>query len=364
MSLRSLAVLARAASSAAVLAERGWLPDAAVRAGIRHNLAVRLAREAQLARPAGEAALDARPARRRAFARERSEGPIAIDTVAANAQHYEVPTEFYRHVLGPHMKYSAAWWDPDTRTLEAAEAAMLALSAERAALADGQRVLDLGCGWGSLSFWIAARWRASRVLAVSNSRSQKAWIDQEAARRGLTNLEVVTADMNTFDPGATFDRIVSVEMFEHMRNWRRLLANVAGWLAPGGRLFLHVFTHRDYAYAYEAADASDWMARHFFSGGIMPSDDLIDEFADLLEVEARWHVNGGHYARTADAWLNNLDGARGEVWPILERTYGRRGARRWFGRWRMFFMACSELWGWAGGTEWIVSHYRLRRPGG
>jgi cyclopropane-fatty-acyl-phospholipid synthase len=339
------------------LLDAGLVPDAVTRAAIR-RIVRRRQRQTEEPDPARRAE------RRRRFAADRSRGPVAIHSGAANRQHYEVPAGFYEAVLGPHLKYSSAFWAEGDRSLGDAEARMLGLYGERAALADGQRILELGCGWGSLSLWMARRYPGARIVGVSNSASQKAWIDARARAEGLANLEIVTADMNVFEASGRFDRIVSVEMFEHMRNWRVLLERIARWLEDDGRVFVHIFTHRTSPYTYEVEGPSDWMAEHFFTGGIMPSDDLLEEFADVLEIEARWQVSGTHYQRTAEAWLANLDASRSRVWPLLEATYGRADARRWWSRWRVFFMACAELWGWDGGQEWLVSHYRLRKPTG
>ena len=334
------------------LIEKGLVPDAILRLAIRRLLAQRL-RDEQAGDPA---AVGRRTAN---FVRQMRESPIAIATADANAQHYEVPPPFFEIVLGRQLKYSGCLWGPDAATLDAAEDAMLALTGERARLADGQDVLELGCGWGSLTLWMAERYPHSRITAVSNSSDQRRFIEERARQRALGNVSVVTADMNSFHPGAPFDRVVSVEMFEHMRNWPLLLSRVAAWMRPDARLFLHVFSHREVAYPFDVRDASDWMAREFFTGGLMPSDGLLAHFQDALSIEEHWQVDGTHYQKTAEAWLANLDRRRNEALAILARTYGAARARERFWAWRLFFLACAECWGYRNGTEWIVSHYRL-----
>jgi cyclopropane-fatty-acyl-phospholipid synthase len=335
--------------------EQGLVPDTVVRRAIRRLCEQRLR---ELAADDAERAA----AITEGFIRSMREAPTAPLPELANAQHYEVPADFFGLVLGPRRKYSSAWWPAGVNDLATAEEWALEATCERAGLANGQRVLELGCGWGSLTLWMAERYPASCIVAVSNSQSQREHILGEARRRGLANLEVITADMNRFDSPACYDRIVSVEMFEHMRNWESLFARVHSWLVPGGRFFMHVFCHRATPYPFEDRDASDWMSRHFFSGGMMPSDELPLRVAGALRLVERWRWDGRHYEKTANAWLANLDGARGEAMRVLERAYGPDDAALWLQRWRLFFMACAELFGHRGGQEWWVSHYLFERP--
>lgn len=334
--------------------EQGYVPDAVVRRGIRRLCEQRL-------KDVGADDAEVAAHRTEAFVQGMAEAPIALVPDLANAQHYEVPAEFFTRVLGPHRKYSSAWWPAGVEDLAAAEEAALEQTCQRAELADGLDVLELGCGWGSLTLYMAARFPASRITAVSNSASQRAFIQAEAARRGLANVRVQTEDMNTFDAPGAYDRVVSVEMFEHLRNWGAMFRRVHRWLRPRGRFFMHVFCHRSVPYAFEDLEASDWMSRHFFSGGMMPSDELPARFQEELRLVGRWRWDGRNYARTANAWLANMDAHRAALWPVLERTYGAPHAALWWNRWRVFFMACAELFAFREGQEWWVSHTLFER---
>ncbi len=322
------------------------------------DVMARLVIEALVARTRTQLPADGEAATRD-FARAMAALPIAVHTEAANAQHYEVPAEFFGIVLGPRRKYSCCLYESDAATLADAERAALAATVARARLRDGQSILELGCGWGSLSLFMAERFPLATILAVSNSKSQRAFIEDVARRRGLGNLRVVTADVNSFNPEGSFDRVVSVEMFEHMSNWRSLLARIRSWLKPDGLLFLHVFSHRRVPYRFDHDDPFDWIAQHFFTGGIMPSHGLIGEFSRLFETIEDWRWSGENYARTADDWLTNFDRNQADTARVLRATYGDQ-AGLWQKRWRLFFLATSGLFGHRGGEQWGVSHYLLR----
>lgn len=345
------------------LAERGWVPDLVLWHAMQRQCGQRLREEDR-----GSAELNLQ--RKRELVERLRSSPIALVPEKANEQHYELPPSFFGRVLGPHRKYSCCLWKPETTSLAEAEDDALAVTCERAEIQDGQRILELGCGWGSLSLWMADRYPNAQITAVSNSVPQKSYIDGMARARGLRNLRVITSDMNSFQADGEFDRVVSVEMFEHMRNYEELLARIASWLKPDGLLFVHWFAHREIAYEFEAPSrtsssngtkAGDWMSQHFFTGGIMPSDDLLSYFQRDMELVRQWRWSGLHYEKTALSWLANLDAKRRDVRNEMAAAYGSMQADLWLQRWRMFFLACAALFGYRGGEEWGVSHYLMRR---
>lgn len=330
------------------------IPDFLIRMGIRKYLKQRLREENK----GGE---EAQQRHLLQFINTLKSSPIAVNTADANEQHYEVPTEFYQYCLGENLKYSCGFWKPGVTDIDISERDMLELTCERAELENGQNVLELGCGWGSLSLFMAAKYPGSTFTVVSNSRTQKQHIDEQAFLRNIQNLKVITADMNTFHTDEKFDRIVSVEMFEHMRNYKLLMQKVASFLDDHGKVFVHIFTHKEFAYLFEVKDETDWMSKYFFSGGVMPSNDLLLHFNDDLNMEKQWLVNGTHYAKTSEAWLNNMDIHRDEIMPLFEQTYGKDEALKWWVYWRIFYMSCAELWNYDDGNEWMVSHYLFHK---
>ena len=341
--------------------ERGWIPDALARTGMRRLITRRLADEAN---QDGEV----RAERMHAFVQELRASPIAINTGDANAQHYEVPAQFFHQHLGPRLKYSCCLYPTGSEDLAQAEEAMLRLYAERAGVAEGQRILDLGCGWGSLGLWVAEHYPGAQVVGLSNSVGQREWIMAQAAARGLDNLTIVTGDITEFDfPAdgveAGFDRIISIEMFEHMKNYGLLLAKIARWLKPEGRLFVHIFVHKLLAYHFQSEGRSDWMSEYFFTGGTMPSENLLAHFQDDLRLSRQWWLSGTHYERTANHWLDGMDAAREPIMQIFRQGYGPEQAAIWFQRWRMFYMAVAELFGYDAGNEWGVGHYLFEPRG-
>lgn len=336
------------------LAERGLIPDPLLRQGIRRLCAQRLHDEH------GDD-IERADARARMLLQKLREGPIAIETDAANTQHYEVPARLFELCLGPRLKYSSCYYPTGDETLAQAEEAMLRLYAERALLADGQRILELGCGWGSLTLWMAEQYPLAQITGVSNSASQREHIMAQAKARGLGNIEILTRDVNTLALDVRFDRIVSIEMFEHVRNHARLLQRIADWLADGGLLFVHIFCHRNLLYPFEDEGQDDWMARHFFTGGLMPAADTLPQLQDDMVLQHRWLLSGRHYQRSANHWLQNHDAHREEMIQVLTATYGAAEAARWSQRWRMFWMSCAELFGYDDGNQWGVAHYRFAK---
>ena len=336
------------------LAERGFVPDFLIRYGIHLNCEKRIKNESAFS-------IEELESRKQDWISHMRNSDIALVPDKANEQHYEVPASFFDIVLGPNLKYSSGYWESGSRNLEDSENNMLSITAERSDIENGMDILDLGCGWGSLSCYLAQKYPASKVTSVSNSKYQKAHILERCERLGINNVKVITADMNTFYPDNSFDRVVSVEMFEHMRNYKKLLFNISNWLKEDGKLFIHIFSHSSLAYPFEDNRESDWMAREFFSGGMMPSHDLLLNFQEDLSIEKVWRISGTHYEKTSLAWLNMMDQNKSKILKIFSDTYGADKAKIWFQRWRIFFMSCEKLFGFGSGSEWGISHYRFAK---
>lgn len=332
------------------LLEKNKLPDFLIRIGIRNLLKQRL-KDEDMGNPAAQLKHFEK------LIADLKNSPIAVNTADANEQHYEVPTQFYQYCLGKHLKYSSGLWNAGVTEIDQSEKDMLELTCERAELKNGQDVIELGCGWGSLSLFMSAKFPESNFTVVSNSRTQKIYIDEQAQQRGIKNLNVITVDINDFSIDKKFDRVVSVEMFEHLRNYEKLFKKISALLKDDAKMFVHIFTHKTFAYKFEVKDDSDWMSKYFFTGGIMPSNNLFSYFNDDLIIKNQWIVNGMHYSKTSEAWLKNMDKHEKEIMPIFEKTYGKENAVKWWVYWRVFYMACAELWGFKNGEEWMVCHY-------
>ena len=337
------------------LAEKGLLPDAFIRLGISRLCGQRLVE-------AKAASAKAMEEKHQEWINLLKESPVALVPEKANEQHYEVPPRLFELVLGSNLKYSSGYWPQGTSSLDQSEVKMLKLTSERAYLSDGQQILELGCGWGSLTFYMAQNFPNSKITAVSNSNDQRKFIEKKCEKLQLKNIEVITADMNDFTIDKEFDRVVSIEMFEHMRNYDELLRRVSGWLKKDGKLFVHIFSHEKIAYPFEDEGQGDWMAREFFSGGQMPSHKLLTCFSSRMKIEKDWRVDGTHYEKTSLAWLNKMDRNKAEVLDLFEKTYGKNEASIWLQRWRIFFMSCEVLFGFNNGSEWGVSHYLFEKP--
>lgn len=332
------------------IAESGKVPDFMLRAAMRRLISKRLAEE-HAHHP------EKQQTRHQALIQELIHSPIAIETDKANEQHYEVPTQFYQYSLGHNLKYSSAYYDENCQNLDNAEDAMLNLYLQRSELTDGMSILELGCGWGSLTLWMAKHLPNAKITAVSNSSTQKKHIVAECEKHSLNNVEVITENVNTLELQTQFDRIISIEMFEHVRNYQQLFKNIATWLKEDGKLFVHIFCHKTLLYPFEVKNDDDWMSKYFFSGGLMPSSDTFLHFQDDLKIQHRWHIDGTHYERTANDWLALTDQNKDRILALFKESLNPEEAKIWLQRWRMFFMACAELFGYKNGTEWMVAHY-------
>ncbi len=336
------------------LLEKNLVPDFLIRKGIRDLLKQRIKDETN-------PDLEVQQQHFMDLLKSFKSSAIAVETKAANEQHYEVPTPFYLHVLGKNLKYSSGYWKEGNTDFDQSEDDMLELTCQRAELKDGMEILELGCGWGSLTLFMAKKFPKSNILAVSNSSTQRAHIEEMARQRGLSNVKIITADINVFTTDRRFDRIVSVEMFEHMRNHAQLFEKISGFLKEGAKMFIHIFTHKELTYLFEVKDDTDWMSKYFFTGGMMPSDHYLLYFQEHFKIQNHWRVNGTHYSKTSEAWLSKMDQHKDIIMPLFEKTYGKDQAVKWWVYWRIFFMSCAELWGYDNGNEWFVSHYLFEK---
>ena len=332
------------------LAEKGILPDTLIRLGIRNLCRKRLDWGIKI----GHQALEEH---HHFWVEKLKQSPIALVPEKANEQHYEVPPDFFEQVLGKHLKYSSGYWPNGIDTLDQSEKAMLDITCERADLKDGMNILELGSGWGSLTCFMAKLLPNATITTVSNSENQGIYIQNRCRKSKIKNIKVITADMNDFKTVDVFDRAVSVEMFEHMRNYQELLRRIHSFLKPEGKLFVHIFSHKFLVYPFEDNGPGDWMSREFFSGGLMPSHRLLLHFQKDLNIEKVWRISGTHYSQTSWAWLDKMDQHKAYIIDIFSKTYGYKNAKIWWQRWRIFFMSCAELFGINHGNEWGVSHY-------
>mmetsp|Transcript_5110 Transcript_5110/g.5560 ORF Transcript_5110/g.5560 Transcript_5110/m.5560 type:complete len:349 (-) Transcript_5110:28-1074(-) len=332
------------------IVEKNMLPDFILRLGARTLIRAQL-------KGLNAVGVEKRMKQRQEFIDSVKVGPIAVMTKDANKQHYEVPAELFYLTLGPYLKYSSCIWPKGVKTLKQAEEAMLKQTCERANIQDGDKVLDIGCGWGSLTTYIATHFPNCDVTCVSNSNSQREFITEKCKTLGLNNVHPITCDINEFTTDERFDRAVSVEMFEHMKNYKKLMANIASWLNPKGTLFVHIFTHKEHVYHF----TDGWMAENFFTGGTMPSDDLLIYFQEDLNIVKHWRVNGQHYEKTLNTWLKKMDSNKRAIWPILTNTYGKGNETKWWVNWRLFYIGCAETFGFDNGQEWLVSHYLFEK---
>ena len=334
-------------------AEKGRIPDFLIKAGIRNLCSQRL-------KWVDEMEEENLVKHNENWVKKLKNSPIALVPEKANEQHYELPPKFFELVLGANLKYSCGLWNQNS-DLDKSESDMLEIYIEKSGIKDGMDILELGCGWGSLTFFMAKSFPQSKITAVSNSNDQREYIESKCKLNNIENINVITCDMNDFNISKKFDTVISIEMFEHMRNYEKLLKKISSFLKEKGTLFVHIFSHKSIVYPYEDRGPSDWMAREFFSGGLMPSHDLLSNFQDDLKLQKKWVISGEHYKKTSYAWLQKLDKNKSTIIELFKKTYGTNEAIIWFNRWRIFFLACAEMFGMKNGSEWGVSHYLFKK---